>query len=63
MGSPGKIIVESAQAREVDLIIVGNRGQSRIITWMLGSVSRFVVESCTVPVLVVKDEEFCRIKD
>lgn len=63
MGSPGKIIVESARAREVDLIIVGNRGQSGIITWMLGSVSRFVVESCTVPVLVVKDEEFCRIKD
>jgi nucleotide-binding universal stress UspA family protein len=30
---------------------------------MLGSVSRFVVESCTVPVFVVKDEEFCRIKD
>ncbi|MBD3206729.1 universal stress protein [Candidatus Bathyarchaeota archaeon] len=63
MGSPGKIIVESAQAREVDLIIVGNRGQSGIITWMLGSVSRYVVDSCTVPVLVVKDEEFCRIKD
>jgi nucleotide-binding universal stress UspA family protein len=63
IGSPGKIIVESARAREVDLIVVGNRGRGGIITWMLGSVSRYVVESCTVPVLVVKDEEFCRIKE
>jgi nucleotide-binding universal stress UspA family protein len=59
MGTPGKIIVETAQARDVDLIIVGNRGQSGIFTWMLGSVSRYVTESCTVPVLVFKNKKFC----
>lgn len=63
VGTPGKIIVETAQVREADLIVVGNRGRSGIITWMLGSVSRYIVESCTVPVLVVKDEKFCKLKE
>jgi nucleotide-binding universal stress UspA family protein len=58
-GNPGKVIVFTAQAREAGLIVVGNRGTGGIASWMLGSVSRQVVESCTVPVLVVKDERFC----
>ena len=58
-GNPGKAIVFTAAAREVDLIVVGSRGSGGVMSWMLGSVSRQVVESCTVPVLVVKDERFC----
>ena len=60
-GKPAKIIVQVSRDREVDLIVIGNRGIGGIATWMLGSVSRQVVESCTVPVLVVKDEQFCNV--
>jgi len=59
-GSPSRKIVEAARAREVDLIVVGNRGTGGILNWMLGSVSRQVTDACTVPVLVVKDRKFCK---
>ena len=59
-GSPSRKIVEAAKARNVDLIIVGNRGTGGFLSWMLGSVSRQVTDACTVPVLVVKDREFCK---
>jgi nucleotide-binding universal stress UspA family protein len=62
-GKPAKLIVEVAKAREVDLIIVGNRGTGGIIDWMLGSISQQVVNSCTVPVLVVKHQDYCEIKN
>jgi nucleotide-binding universal stress UspA family protein len=59
-GSPSRKIIEAAKARETDLIVLGNRGTSGILSWMLGSVSRQVTDACTVPVLVVKDGEFCK---
>ena len=58
-GKPSKIIIDTASAREVDLIVVGNRGSSGIFSWMLGSVSRQVTEACTVPVLIAKDKKYC----
>ncbi len=58
-GNASREIVEAAGELEADLIVVGNRGTGGLLNWMLGSVSRSVVESCTVPVLVVKDREFC----
>ena len=61
-GNPAKIIVETAGKQGVDLIIIGNRGTSGVLSWMLGSTSRTVVEACTVPVLVVKDREYCEMK-
>jgi len=61
-GNPAKIIVETAGKQGVDLIILGNRGTGGIISWMLGSTSRNVVEACTVPVLVVKDQQYCEMK-
>ena len=61
-GNPSKIIVEAAGEQGVDLIVLGNRGTGGIISWMLGSTSRSVVDACTVPVLVVKDQQFCEMK-
>ena len=58
-GNPATKIVDTAKSTQTDLIVVGNRGTGGILTWMLGSVSRSVSESCTVPVLVVKDQEYC----
>lgn len=59
-GTPARKIIEEARKHEADMIIVGNRGTSGIFSWMLGSVSRQVTDACTVPVLVVKDQKFCK---
>ena len=58
-GNPARNIVEAAREEEVDLIVLGNRGIGGILSWMLGSTSRSVAEACTVPVLIVKDREYC----
>lgn len=57
--SPAKKIIEAAAEHGADLIVLGNRGTGGIATWLLGSVSRQVAESCTAPVMVVKDQRYC----
>ena len=58
-GSPARKIIEAAAEHGADLIVLGNRGAGGVATWLLGSVSRQVAESCTAPVLVVKDQRYC----
>jgi nucleotide-binding universal stress UspA family protein len=53
-GRPSSTIVEQAENDGFDLIVIGSRGIGGITGWILGSTSRRVVESCTVPILVVK---------
>ena len=53
-GRPSSTIVEMAEEDGYDLIILGSRGLGGITGWLLGSTSKKVVESCTIPVLVVK---------
>jgi nucleotide-binding universal stress UspA family protein len=53
-GRPSALIVEEADKKGVDLIIIGNRGLGGISGWILGSTSRRVVDHCTKPILVVK---------
>jgi nucleotide-binding universal stress UspA family protein len=60
-GNPARNIVEAAREEGVDLIVLGNRGTGGILSWMLGSTSRNVAEACTVPVLIVKDREYCEV--
>jgi nucleotide-binding universal stress UspA family protein len=56
-GSPGQALLTAATEYGADLIAVGFRGTSSIIEqFMLGSVSRAVLKSAKVPVLVVKAE-------
>jgi nucleotide-binding universal stress UspA family protein len=56
-GSPGHALLTAATEYGADLIAVGFRGTSSIIEqFMLGSVSRAVLKSAKVPVLVVKAE-------
>jgi nucleotide-binding universal stress UspA family protein len=55
-GSPGPMLLELADEREIDLIAVGFRGTSLFEQLMLGSVSRAVVHTARVPVLVVKTQ-------
>lgn len=53
-GAAGAALLAQAAARAVDLIVVGFRGASLFERVMLGSVSRAVVHSAGLPVLVVK---------
>jgi universal stress protein G/universal stress protein F len=55
VGPPGAALLAAADELGAELITVGFRGTSSLIEqFMLGSVSRTVVHSATVPVLVVK---------
>ncbi|MBQ03351.1 hypothetical protein CL673_01365 [Candidatus Bathyarchaeota archaeon] len=58
-GEPSRNIIEVAKEEEADLIILGNRGIGGILSWMLGSTSKRVADACTVPVLIVKNREYC----
>jgi nucleotide-binding universal stress UspA family protein len=53
-GRPSSTIVEEAEKRDVNLIILGSRGLGGITGWILGSTSRKVVDQCTKPILIVK---------
>jgi len=61
-GSPARKIIETAREQGADLIVLGNRGTGGALTWLLGSVSRQVTDSCTAPVLVVKDQRYCEAR-
>lgn len=53
-GYPSRIIVDTAQAKDIDLIVIGSRGLSGIKGLFLGSVSHDVVRRAKQPVLVVR---------
>ena len=55
-GAAGPTLLSVAEEKKVDLIAVGFRGAGLFERFMLGSVSRAVVHSATVPVLVVKSD-------
>jgi len=61
-GSPATKIIEAAREQGADLIVLGNRGTGGALTWLLGSVTRQVTDSCTAPVLVVKDQRYCEAR-
>ncbi len=56
-GRPVPVIREAS--KNTDLIVIGHRGQGGILDWMLGSVAKQIVDTCTVPVLVIKDKDYC----
>jgi nucleotide-binding universal stress UspA family protein len=54
VGHPAEQIIYDADRHAVDLIVVGDRGRSKVARLFLGSVSRQVVEHAGRPVLVVR---------
>ena len=56
-GDPGTELVGRAAAADEDLIVMGSRGRGAIRSAFLGSVSHFVLNHATVPVLIVHDGE------
>ena len=54
VGHPADQIVREAADQQVDLIVMGRRGRSRIERWLLGSVSRRVLSYASCAVMVVR---------
>ncbi|TFH06817.1 MAG: universal stress protein [Nitrosomonadales bacterium] len=57
-GRAATVITDAA--KDADLIVIGHRGHGGILSWVLGSVAKEVVDQCTVPVLVIKEKECAR---
>lgn len=53
-GRAAKVILDSAESIEADIIVMGSRGVSGIREFFLGSVSHVVVNQANIPVLIVK---------
>jgi nucleotide-binding universal stress UspA family protein len=54
-GHPGVELLKRASAADHDLIVMGSRGRGAVRSAVLGSVSHFVLNHATVPVLIVHD--------
>lgn len=54
LGHPGTGICELADTKNVEYVVMGSRGRSKLKTLLLGSVSSFVLDHCRRPVLIVK---------
>ncbi|MFZ0134048.1 MAG: universal stress protein [Desulfobacterales bacterium] len=52
-GRPVDLIVETAERRRCDLIVMGTRGQGGLTQMMLGSTAQKVLKRSKIPVLVV----------
>lgn len=52
-GAPIRVILEKAQEKECDLIIMGSRGLSGVKEF-LGSVSHYISQNSKIPVLLIK---------
>jgi nucleotide-binding universal stress UspA family protein len=57
IGHPGAEILKRAAAGDHDLIVLGSRGRGAVRSAVLGSVSHFVLNHGTVPMLIVHDND------
>jgi len=53
-GSPGEYIIKASTEEDANLIIMGPRGLGKLRKAFLGSVSDYVLNKSTVPVLLYK---------
>jgi nucleotide-binding universal stress UspA family protein len=54
VGHPAEQIIYDADRHAVDLIVVGDRGRSKFARFLLGSISKQVVQYAGHPVMVVR---------
>jgi nucleotide-binding universal stress UspA family protein len=54
-GAPAESIIEAADARGVDLIVMSSHGRSGLGRIVLGSVAETVLRGTTIPILLVRD--------
>jgi nucleotide-binding universal stress UspA family protein len=53
-GDPAEVIVDYTTTYEIDLVVMGTRGQRKLDEYVLGSVTDNVVNACAKPVLTVR---------
>ena len=53
-GHPAEMIIETAQAEDVSMILIGSKGKRASTGFLMGSVSREVANNADRPVLIVK---------
>lgn len=56
-GDIASVIVDTAAAEQVDLIVMSTHGYSGLTRWVLGSVAERVLHSASCPVIVVRSAE------
>jgi nucleotide-binding universal stress UspA family protein len=56
-GDPGSLICEVAREEDVDSVVMGRRGHSRVGELLLGSVSHYVVHHLDRPVTLIPDTD------
>jgi nucleotide-binding universal stress UspA family protein len=56
MGDPAVSIYDRSEAPDIQLVVMGSRGQGTVARLLLGSVATKVVHTATRPVVVVRDE-------
>jgi nucleotide-binding universal stress UspA family protein len=54
-GDPAQVVTELAREHDVDVIVMGTRGHSKIRQWFLGSTAERVVEHAPCPVMTVHE--------
>ena len=57
VGHPSAEIAQHAAAADIDLVVMGAHGLGAAKGLLLGSVTQGVIAGCTVPLLVVRDEQ------
>ena len=53
-GSPAEAIIEVAETRQSDVIVMGSRGMGTLAGLLLGSTSQKVVSHASCPVLIAR---------
>lgn len=53
----GQTIINAANKKNVDFIVVGRRGMNTLQRILIGSTSRYVVEHTSCPVLIIKEDD------
>ncbi len=54
IGVPGPTLVDLIEKEKVDAVVMGNSGKGAISTFVMGSVSQYVIHRVTCPVTLVK---------
>lgn len=56
-GDPASVIIDTAVAENVDLIVMSTHGRSGIARWMFGSVAEKVLQSVPCPIMTIRSED------
>jgi nucleotide-binding universal stress UspA family protein len=57
VGSPHRKIIDTAEAEQVDLIVMATAGRSGFSRLIMGSIAERVVRAATCPVLTIRPRE------